>query len=218
MPASPYTKRRLTAIRRILAQNYPDPQTPLAHADTWQLLVAVMLSAQTTDVLVNKITPALFARYPTVEALAVADVDDVAQLIARVNYYRTKARHLIATARMVRDNCAGRVPSTMEELLRLPGVARKTANVVLSEGFNAPVGIVVDTHVARVAYRLGLTTHTAPQKVEKDLLAIIPKKEWRAFPLRLIFHGRETCIARCPRCSVCPLFAHCPRLGVVRSS
>lgn len=183
---------------------------PLGHANAFQLLVATILSAQATDAKVNELTPELFRRFPSPEALASADVGEVEALIRPINYYRTKARHLVALARALVERYSGRVPERMEDLTSLPGVGRKTANVVRSEAFGATDGIVVDTHVRRVAQRLGLTVHDDPDRIEQDLLASVPPEERRAFALRLIQHGRTVCTARAPRCDVCGLADLCP--------
>lgn len=183
---------------------------PLGHANAFQLLVATILSAQATDAKVNELTPELFRRFPSPEALASADVREVEALIRPINYYRTKARHLVALARALVERYSGHVPERMEDLTSLPGVGRKTANVVRSEAFGATDGIVVDTHVRRVAQRLGLTVHDDPDRIEQDLLASVPPEERRAFALRLIQHGRTVCTARAPRCDVCGLADLCP--------
>jgi len=193
---------------------YPDVRCPLRHADAFQLLVATILSAQATDAKVNEITPALFRRFPTPKALAEADVAEVEELIRPINFYRTKARHLVALARALVERFGGRVPERMEDLTSLPGVGRKTANVVRLELFGATDGIVVDTHVRRVAQRLGLTTHDDPDRIEQDLLALVPPEERRAFSLRLIQHGRTLCTARIPRCNACDLRDLCPSARV----
>jgi endonuclease-3 len=193
---------------------YPDVRCPLRHADAFQLLVATILSAQATDAKVNEITPAFFRRFPTPKALAEADVAEVEELTQPINFYRTKARHLVALARALVERFGGRVPEQMEDLTSLPGVGRKTANVVRLELFGATDGIVVDTHVRRVAQRLGLTTHDDPDRIEQDLLALVPPEERRAFSLRLIQHGRTLCTARIPRCNACDLRDLCPSARV----
>lgn len=204
------TKKQAQKVLRELKQLYSDLKTPLHHDSPFQLLMAVMLSAQCTDALVNKVTPALFKAYPTPMALAQAVIGDVENRIRRVNYYKTKARHLIGMAKLLVADYNGKVPDSMDALIRLPGVGRKTANVILGAAFDRPVGIVVDTHVKRLANRLGLTAHQNPVKIERELMQIVPKKEWENFSLALIFHGRACCTARNPDHKNCPLADMCP--------
>ena len=195
-----------------LAGEYPGTErdlVALVHDGPFQLLVATILSAQTTDERVNMVTPALFERYPTPGDLAAAKPDDVEVLIKSTGFFRNKTRSLIAMAQAVDERFGGEVPHTMEELVTLPGVGRKTANVVLSVGFGLP-GLPVDTHVGRLSRRLGLTTETDPVKAELALNRLIPPPERGAFSLRLILHGRRVCIARTPRCEVCVLNDFCP--------
>ena len=196
-----------------LAQLYPDPQCALHHADPLQLLVATILSAQCTDAMVNRVTPALFARYPDAAAFAAADPKELETYIQRTGFFRNKARNLIACCQQLVAKHGGQVPATMEELVPLPGIGRKTANVILGNAFGTP-GIPVDTHVGRLSRRMGLTRETNPVKVERDLMALIPKKEWTRFGHRMIFHGRQVCHARRPRCAECTLARLCPRNGV----
>jgi endonuclease-3 len=199
----------LLVLRR-LRRAYPDAKTALDHRGPFQLLAATILSAQTTDVRVNKVTPVLFAKYPTPEALAEADPADVEQIIKSTGYFRSKTRSLIGMAKALVERFGGKVPDTMEELLTLPGVGRKTANVVLGNAFGKNVGIVVDTHVARLSQRLKLTRQTDPVKIEQDLMLLIPKRDWALFSHLLIFHGRQVCIARKPLCDECVLNDICP--------
>ena len=202
-------KRRGRQIDRKLAELYPDAQCALHHEGPLQLLVATILSAQTTDERVNMVTPGLFERYPTPGDLAAAKPDDVEVLIKSTGFFRNKTRSLIAMAQAVDERFGGEVPHTMEELVTLPGVGRKTANVVLSVGFGLP-GLPVDTHVGRLSRRLGFTTETDPVKAELALNRLIPPQERGAFSLRLILHGRRVCIARTARCEVCVLNDFCP--------
>jgi endonuclease-3 len=178
-----------------------------------QLLVATILSAQCTDARVNSVTPALFARYPDAKAFADADPRELESIIRPLGFFRAKAAHVIACCRGLVERFGGNVPRTMEELTSLRGVARKTANVVLGQVFDVP-GIPVDTHVIRLSNRLGLTTEADPVKIERDLNALVPPREWSKFGLRLIFHGRRVCHARGPRCGSCTLAGLCPRVGV----
>jgi endonuclease III len=195
-----------------LAEEYPGTEKDLCalvHDGPFQLLVATILSAQTTDERVNQVTPALFRRYPTPADLAAADPAEVEALIKPTGFFRNKTRSLIAMAQALDDRFGGEVPATMDELVTLPGVGRKTANVVLSVGFGLP-GLPVDTHVRRLARRLGLTTETDPVKIEFDLNALVPPAERGRFSLRLILHGRRVCVARRPRCEDCVLGDFCP--------
>ncbi|HHY92646.1 MAG TPA: endonuclease III [Firmicutes bacterium] len=200
--------KHLPELLRALAATYPVARTALVYRSPFELLVATMLSAQTTDKQVNRVTPVLFAHYPTPEALAKADPAEVAADIAGVGLHHTKARHLVAAARVIVDSFAGRVPERLEDLLTLPGVGRKTAKVVLANAFNTPA-LAVDTHVFRLAHRLGLSTGRTPREVETDLEALIPPSLWIATHHRLIEHGRRICRARRPRCSECCLASHC---------
>jgi endonuclease-3 len=188
---------------------YPDPRCALVHDDTFQLLVATILSAQSTDEMVNKVTPALFARYPTAADLADADPDEVETLIHSTGFFRSKTKSLMGMAAALEERFDGQVPRDLEDLVTLPGVGRKTGNVVRSVGYDLP-GLPVDTHVGRLARRLRLTKETDPVKVELDLNRLIPEEERGRFSLRLIEHGRRVCLARRPRCDVCLLADVCP--------
>jgi endonuclease-3 len=199
----------LEYIRR-LEQTYPHARCSLDHSNPYELLVATILSAQCTDVRVNMVTPALFERFPDVAALADADREDLENRIKSTGFFRNKTKSLIGMARAVVDKHRGAVPSTMEELTKLPGVGRKTANVVLGNAFGRNEGVVVDTHVTRVAFRLGLTRETDAVKIEQDLMKIIPRETWTLFSHLLIFHGRQICVARRPLCEKCPLNDICP--------
>jgi endonuclease-3 len=195
-----------------LAVDYPGSATDLCalqHDGPFQLLVATILSAQSTDERVNMVTPALFASFPTAEALAAAPTDVVEELIHSTGFFRAKTRSLLGMARAVVEHYGGLVPSEMELLTKLPGVGRKTANVVRSVAFDLP-GLPVDTHVGRLVRRLGLTVQTDPVKVETEICDLLPAREWGAFSLRLILHGRRVCVARRPRCEECLLADICP--------
>ncbi len=200
----------MRAIQTALRRLYPEPTTALDHQNAYQLLVATILSAQCTDERVNQVTPALFARYPDPPSLAAADPETLEGLIRSTGFYRNKARSLLGAARRITDAYGGEVPDDMERLLTLPGVARKTANVVLGTAFGQASGVVVDTHVKRVSGRLGLTAETQPDRIEQDLMALLPPGEWIDFSHRLIWHGRKLCQARRPRCEQCPLAPCCP--------
>jgi len=198
-----------TVVRR-LRKEYPDADCALRHEDPFQLAVATVLSAQCTDAMVNRVTPALFARYPTPEALAAADPGDVERIVHSTGFYRNKTRNLLGLARTLVERFRGNVPRTMAELLELPGVARKTANVVLGVAFGEAEGVVVDTHVQRLSRRLGLTRHDDPVKTERDLMRLLPRKDWIFAGHALIRHGRRVCAARKPACDRCVLHDRCP--------
>ncbi|MCS6976321.1 MAG: endonuclease III [Gemmatales bacterium] len=208
-------RRHAAKVLRILAREYPDAVCSLHYANPLQLLIATILSAQCTDERVNLVTPALFERFPDAKAFATADPKEVERLIQSTGFYRNKARNIIACCKALVEQHGGEVPRTLEELVRLPGVGRKTANVVLGNSYGVP-GIVVDTHVLRLSRRLGLTHEKTPEKVEQDLMQILPPEEWVAFGHRMIYHGRKICQARKPRCESCPLAEVCPRIGVHR--
>ncbi len=202
------------AIGAALAAAYPDAGCELDFADPFQLLVATILSAQCTDARVNTVTPALFARFPDARALAGAAQDELEGLIRPTGFFHNKARSVLGMARAVVERHGGEIPPAMEDLTGLPGVGRKTANVVLGTAFGIATGIVVDTHVARLAKRLGLSANDDPEKIERDLVALFPAAAWVALGHRLIHHGRRVCRARKPACDVCPLASLCPRIGV----
>jgi endonuclease-3 len=186
---------------------YPHPKTALEYKTPFELLVATIMSAQTTDKLVNTLTPDLFAKYPTPEAMAKASVDEIAKMISKVNFAGNKAKNIKAASEIIVKQHGGKVPDTMEELDALPGVARKTANVVLGKAFHKAEGIVVDTHVMRLSQKLGLTENKDPEKIEQDLMQIVPKENWIDFSHLLILFGREYCPARPHDCTDCPLAA-----------
>lgn len=204
-------RKRLAPIyAQRLEAAYGDPRPALQYTNAYELLVAVILSAQTTDDGVNKATPALFERYPTPAALAEADHADVETLVHSLGFFRQKAKNIIATARMIVAEYGGEVPDTMEDLTSLPGVARKTANIVLGNAFDKVEGIAVDTHVFRLARRFGLSTESDPNKVERDLLALFPQDHWHRVNYDLISHGRQVCDAKRPVCGACFLSDICP--------
>jgi endonuclease III len=205
---------RALKIAKALARAYPDAVCALVHADPFQLLVATILSAQCTDERVNMVTPVLFAKYPTAQKLAGSSQADVEKIIKSTGFFRAKAKSLRGMATKLVEDFRGELPRTVEELTTLPGVGRKTANVLLGTAFGIATGVVVDTHVKRIAHLLGLTRHTDPEKVERDLMELLPKKEWVNFAHRLIHHGRRICIARRPKCPECPLLTLCPRVGL----
>jgi endonuclease-3 len=198
--------RQRTRLERVI----PEPVCALHHRNAYELLVATILSAQCTDKLVNEVTPALFQSYPDPESLSRASPAEIEQLVGRVSFFRTKARNLVATAKILRDEHGGEVPQTMLQLTALPGVARKTANVVLGTAFGIPSGIVVDTHVERVANRLGFVQAQGAVKVERALMERIPKRSWIRFAHQLILFGRTVCQAKRPQCEVCKLAPDCP--------
>jgi endonuclease-3 len=203
-------KLRAPVILERLKRTYPEARTALDHRDAFELLVATILSAQTTDVRVNMVTPALFARYPNPAALARARPGDVERIIKSTGFFRNKARSIIGMAQGLVADFEGEVPRTMDQLLTLPGVGRKTANVVLGNAFGINDGIVVDTHVARLSKLLGLTRRTDPVKIERALMRLFPREDWALLSHLLIFHGRQVCIARRPRCGECVLADICP--------
>ena len=202
-------KDRLKNILARLKQAIPDPRTELAFHNPFELLVATVLSAQTTDLTVNRVTPELFARFPTPAALAEASLSELETLLRPTGFFRRKAQHVRELAQALATRYQGVVPETMEELVTLPGVGRKTASVVLFHGFSRPA-IFVDTHVGRVSKRLGLTESDDPERVERDLSELIPKKDWGIAASRLLLHGRRVCLARRPLCETCPCTDLCP--------
>ncbi len=215
LPRTPKGRARETLA--ILAEEYPGDAKDLCalvHDGPYQLLAATILSAQTTDEAVNSVTPALFARYPTPSDLGAADPADVERLVHPTGFFRAKTRSLLGMAAALEEGFGGQVPIAMADLVTIPGVGRKTANVVRSVAFGLP-GLPVDTHVGRLSRRLGLTVENDPVKVESDLDAIVPARDRGAFSLRLILHGRRICAARKPRCDSCVLAAFCPKVGVI---
>ena len=198
-----------------LRKTYPDATCALDHRSPLELLVATILSAQCTDARVNKVTPTLFQRYPNAGAYAQAEREELEEYIRSTGFYRNKAKSIQGAATKLEEDFSGLVPQSMEELLRLPGVARKTANVVLGTAFGIAEGIVVDTHVFRLSHRLGLAKAKSPEQVERQLMGLLPREDWIDFGHMLIHHGRAICDARKPLCNECSLEPHCPRIGVL---
>lgn len=206
-----YRKNKdVQVLLKDLKKNYPEPECALTHSSPLELTVATILSAQCTDERVNKVTPALFRRYTNAAEYASSDPAELERLIRSTGFYRNKAKSIRGMARIVEEKHGGRIPQTMHELLELPGVARKTANVVLGVAYRKAEGVVVDTHVTRLSYRLGLSKQTSPEKIEKDLMAQVPKDDWIWVSHALIHHGRKICKARSPMCPICPIRANCP--------
>jgi endonuclease-3 len=206
-------ERALEIVER-LRRMYPKAKCSLDFNNAFELLIATILAAQSTDVRVNIVTKSLFRKYPGAEAFAKASQVEMERDVKQTGFFRNKAKAVIACSQAIMERHGGQVPRTMDELTALPGVGRKTANVVLSNAFKTPVGIVVDTHVTRLSGRLGLTAHSEPEKIEQDLMKLIPQKEWTAFSHRLIEHGRTICIARKPKCEECDLSDVCPSAEV----
>jgi endonuclease-3 len=203
------SSERIAKIIAGLGKAYPGATCALVHSNPWELLVATILSAQCTDARVNMVTPTLFRRFPTPAAMAKASLPEIEEIIRTTGFYHNKAKSISGAAKAVVERFGGEVPRTMDELLTVPGVARKTANVVLGVAYGIAVGIVVDTHVLRLTRRLELTLNTEPKKVEQDLIKIIPKDHWIDFSHELILHGRAICIARKPRCADCVIEKEC---------
>jgi endonuclease-3 len=210
-------QERAKVILRKLKRYYPNAKCALNHTNPLELLVATILSAQCTDERVNIVTKSLFDRFRSAEDYAKAPVEKIEDEIRTVNFFRNKAKALKGMGRKLVEEHDGQVPRDLDELVQLPGVGRKTANVVLGNAFNITTGIVVDTHVKRVAYRLGLTSATTPEKVELDLHTLIPKSDWILVSHLLIFHGRQICKARRPLCEKCPIEGECPKKGVTKT-
>jgi endonuclease-3 len=201
---------RTAEIIRRLRETYPDPQTALDHTNPYQLIVATILSAQCTDERVNMVTPALFKTFPNAQTLAGAKPEELETMIHSTGFFRQKTKSLLGMAHAVVERHGGEIPASMEALTKLPGVGRKTANVVLGNAFHIDEGVVVDTHVNRVSNRLKLTAHAEPEKIELDLMQLVPRSDWTPFAHLLILHGRAICKAPTPRCEVCPLADICP--------
>lgn len=208
-------RKRIGPIVRILRRAYPRSRTALAYGNPLQILVATILSAQCTDERVNSLTPALFRKYRTAADFAAADRTELESEIRPTGFFRNKAKSIVGAASRIVSDYGGAVPGTMEELLTLPGVARKTANIVLAAGFGRAEGIAVDVHVARLAGRLGLSREKVPEKIERDLLRIVPRGDWLDFNFMLVNHGRAVCQARKPRCPECTLRRLCPSAGTI---
>jgi endonuclease-3 len=215
--ADPAVKRQAGRVRKELAKLYPDAACALHHDGPLQLLVATILSAQCTDARVNLVTPALFAKYRTAKDYAQADPKELEGYVAPTGFFRNKAKNIREACRLIVEQHGGEVPRTLDELVKLPGVGRKTANVVLGNCYDTP-GITVDTHVGRLSRRLGLTLLDDPVKVESDLMLVIPAPEWTIFSHRMISHGRQVCHSRNPNCPACTLEGFCPKVGVADAS
>jgi endonuclease-3 len=218
MPAKSRKKEELkakaAAVAKGLARTYPDAECALAHKNPYELLTATILSAQCTDERVNAVTPTLFARYPSPAKLAAGKQEEVEKIIHSLGFFRAKATNLLGMARKVVADFDGEIPRTLDELVSLPGVGRKTANVLMGTAFREPTGVVVDTHVTRISRLLGLTRNLPAEKIEQDLMELLPSSEWIDFSHRLIHHGRRICIARRPKCTECPLLPNCDRVGL----
>lgn len=209
MASKKNTRARTAEIIRILDETYPNVVCALHHANAWELLVATILSAQCTDKRVNEVTPGLFAKYPTIQDFAAARQEVLAADIRSTGFFNNKAKSIIGAAKKILNDYGGEVPKTLEELITVPGAARKTANVVLGTAFGITSGIVVDTHVQRISNRLALTKNTDPVKIEQDLMKIIPRDHWILFSHQMIHFGRGICVARKPKCVECPLYSLC---------
>lgn len=213
LPKRPRTaaerRDRIARILRALDERYPDVTCALHHKDAWQLLVATILSAQCTDERVNKVTPGLFRKYPAIEDFAAARQEELARDIHSTGFFNNKAKSIIGAARTILNDFGGEIPRDIDELLKVPGAARKTANVVLGTAFGIASGVVVDTHVARISRRLDLTKEDQPVKIERDLMKSLPREKWILFAHQVIHFGREICVARNPKCSICPLAEIC---------
>lgn len=203
--------KNIKKIIQLLQKEYPNAKIALKFSNPLEILVATILSAQCTDERVNKVTAELFKKYKTVDDYANADIKKFEQEIKSTGFYKMKAKNIINAAKMIKEKFSGKVPDNMEDLLKLPGVARKTANVVLGNAYGKVEGIVVDTHVRRLSYRIGLTKNTDPNKIEQDLMKIVPKDKWFIFPYLLIDHGRKVCTARKPLCDKCVIEKYCEK-------
>lgn len=213
-PKLPAKKQRILEVMALLKTLYPDATCSLDYETPVQLLVATILSAQCTDERVNKVTPALFARFPDAQAMAEADLAEIESLVRSTGFYRNKAKNIQGACRKIVTEFGGKVPQTMETLTSLPGVARKTANVVMAHAFGINAGVTVDTHVKRLSKHLGFTKHSDPGKIEQDLMKLLPQPDWENWSIRLIYHGRAVCNARKPACDRCQLASLCPSASV----
>lgn len=211
-------KQRALEILIRLKRLYPEAPCTLNYETPVQLLVATILSAQCTDERVNQVTPELFRRFPDAAAFAAANVEEIETLVRSTGFYRNKSKNIQATCRMIMTEFGGEVPNRMEELLKLPGVARKTANVVLAHAYDIHAGVTVDTHVKRLSNRLGLTEHTDPIRIERDLIRLLPQEDWENWSIRLIYHGRAICQARKPLCEACVLADLCPSAELLKAA
>jgi endonuclease III len=213
----PAKTKRARKLGKLLEAAYPQADCALVHRNAFELLVATILSAQCTDLRVNQVTPVLFARFPDARALAIAPRDALEQIIRPTGFFRAKSANLLGMAKALVAHHGGEVPRSLDELVKLPGVGRKTANVVLGTAYGIPSGVVVDTHVRRLSKRMGMTVEDDPVRIEHDLMSLFPKKCWIALSHRLIHHGRSICVARSPRCGICTLAKECPRIGVLEA-
>ena len=214
MVATADAKRHAAQVVRRLKAAYPDAHCALNFQTPLQLLIATILSAQCTDVRVNIVTQELFKKYPDADAFAAAKLPELERAVQSTGFFRNKAKNIKACCTELVERYGGEIPQDLDVIVKLAGVGRKTGNVVLGTAFGIPTGVVVDTHVARLSNRLGLTRHSDPVKIERDLMALLPKREWVAFSHRMIWHGRQICIARKPKCDICPLADVCPKIGV----
>ncbi|HVN92757.1 MAG TPA: endonuclease III [Terracidiphilus sp.] len=205
----PLAPERVAAILKALDEAYPDAACALHHRSPWELLVATILSAQCTDVRVNMVTPELFRRFPTPKAMAAASLDQIEELIRTTGFFRNKAKSIQGAAKKIIGDFGGKVPETLAELITVPGTARKTANVVLGVSFGKAEGVVVDTHVFRISRRLELAKGDTVEKVEQELMQVLPRDRWISFSHQVIQHGRQVCVARNPKCNICPLETLC---------
>jgi endonuclease III len=210
-------KQRALDVLARLKQLYPEAPCTLDYETPVQLMVATILAAQCTDARVNTVTPELFRRFPDAAALAGADLSELEELVRSTGFYRNKAKNIQAACRLIMEEFGGEVPQGMENLLKLPGVARKTANVVSAHAFGINIGVTVDTHVKRLTYRLGFTKHTEPVKIEQDLIKLLPQPDWENWSIRLVYHGRAVCDARNPACDRCTLADLCPSAGIAQN-
>jgi endonuclease III len=213
-PADPEKKAQAARVVRRLKADYPGATCALENETPFELLVATILSAQCTDVRVNMVTPALFRRWPTAREMAGAPIKELEKAIQSTGFFRNKAKNIKAASRDIVEKHGGEVPRDMDQMIALAGVGRKTANVVLGTAFGMATGVVVDTHVTRLSRRLGLTEHSDPTKIERELMALLPKSEWIDFAHRMIHHGRQICVARKPKCPICSMKTFCPKIGV----
>ncbi|WP_455243692.1 endonuclease III [Petrachloros mirabilis] len=209
-------RKRVQKIAAVLNQSRPSPKMELDHRSPWELLIATILSAQCTDERVNKVTPTLFRRYPTPKELANARLPEVEKLIRSTGFFKSKAKNIVACSHALTERFRGRVPDNLEELVTLPGVGRKTANVVLGNAFEKPA-VIVDTHVIRVANRLALTKSHDPDRIETDLQRLLPPSQWTTVSQQLLLHGRYVCMARAPQCSGCPIYSLCSWKGKLQA-
>ena len=214
LPTIEDRRAQAARVNRRLKADYPGAECALENETPFELLVATILSAQCTDVRVNMVTPELFRRWPTAREMAAAPIKSLEKVIQSTGFYRNKAKNIKAASRDILEKHGGDVPREMEEMVALAGVGRKTANVVLGTAFGMATGVVVDTHVARLSQRLGLTDHTDATKIEQDLMELLPKRDWVDFAHRMIHHGRQICVARKPKCPMCSMKTFCPTIGV----